>query len=154
MRIPEPLFAIINPCMGLLLRSPLHGLVSRNLMLITFRGRVTGRSYSTPVRYIRVGAKIRWFTSRDAKWWPNLKHDPTVVLRLAGRDVVCSARVIDDDPATVRNLLASYLTQFPGDAVYHEVGLAKDGSPLPEDLDRAASHSLVVEAEPTPPADR
>ena len=154
MRIPEPLFAIINPCMGLLLRSPLHGLVSRNLMLITFRGRVTGRSYTTPVRYMRVGAKIRWFTSRDAKWWPNLKHDPTVMLRLAGRDVLCSARVIDDDPATVRNLLASYLTRFPGDAVYHEVGLAKDGSPLPEDLDRAASHSLVVEAEPTPPADR
>ena len=154
MRIPEPLFVFINPAMRLLLRSPLHGLVSRSLMLITFKGRVTGRTYTTPVRYIRVGAKIRWFTSRDAKWWPNLKHDPTVVLRLAGRDVVCSAHVIDDDPATVRELLASYLSRFPGDAVYHEVGLTKDRTPVPADLDRAASHSLVVEAEPTPPADQ
>ena len=154
MRIPEPLFAIINPSMRLLLRSPLHGLVSRSLMLITFKGRVTGRTYTTPVRYTKVGSTIRWFTNRDAKWWPNLKHDPTVVLRLAGRDVACSTRVIDDDPATVRALLASYLTQFPGDAVYHEVGLTEDGTPVPEDLDRAASHSLVVEAEPTPPADR
>ena len=147
MRIPEPLFVFINAGMRLLLRSPAHALVSRNLMLITFKGRVTGRTYTTPVRYIRVGAKIRWFTSRDAKWWPNLKHDPTVVLRLAGRDVVCSARVIDDDPAQVRELLASYLAEFPGDAVYHSVGLAKDGTPLPEDLDRAAPHALVVEAE-------
>ena len=154
MRIPEPLFAIINPAMRLLLRSPLHALVSGNLMLITFKGRVTGRTYTTPVRYIKVGAKIRWFTSRDAKWWPNLKHDPTVMLRIKGRDLACSARVIDDDPATVRELLASYLTRFPGDAVYHDVGLTKDRTPVPEDLDRAASHSLVVEAEPTLPADR
>lgn len=150
MRIPEPLFAIINPAMRLLLRSPLHALVSGSLMLITFRGRVTGRSYTTPVRYIQAGATIRWFTSRDARWWPNLKHDPTVVLRLKGRDVVCTARVVDNDPAIVRELLASYLTRFSGDAVYHEVGLTKDGTPVPEDLDRAASHSLVVEAEPTP----
>ena len=88
MRIPEPLFVVINAGMRLLLRSPLHGLVSRSLMLITFTGRVTGRTYTTPVRYIRVGTTIRWFTNRDAKWWPNLKHDPTVVLRLAGRDVI------------------------------------------------------------------
>lgn len=154
MRIPEPLFAIINPAMRLLLRSPLHALVSGNLMLITFKGRVTGRTYTTPVRYIEVGSNIRWFTSRDAKWWPNLKHDPTVVLRIKGRDLACSARVIDDDPATVRELLASYLTRFPGDAVYHDVGLTKDRAPVAEDLDRAASRSLVVEAEPTPPADR
>ena len=153
MRIPEPLFVVINAGMRLLLRSPLHGLVSRSLMLITFTGRVTGRTYTTPVRYIRVGTTIRWFTSRDAKWWPNLKHDPTVVLRMRGRDVICTARVIDDDPATVRELLAGYLAQFPGDAVYHDVGLTKDGTPLPADLDRAASHSLVVEAQPKP-ADR
>lgn len=153
MKIPEPLFAIINPAMRLLLRSPLHSLVSGNLMLITFSGRVTGRTYTTPVRYIKVGSTIRWFTNRDTKWWPNLKHDPTVMLRLAGRDVLCSARVIEDDPATVRELLTGYLTRFPKDAVYHEVGLTKDGTPVPEDLDRAASHSLVVEAEPTPSPD-
>ena len=154
MRIPEPLFVLVNPAMRLLLRSPLHGLVSRSLMLITFKGRVSGRSYTTPVRYVRDGATIRCHTSRDANWWLNLKQEPTVVLRIRGCDVVCSARVIDDDPATVRELLAGYLTRFPGDAVYHDVGLAKDGTPLPEDLDPAASHSIVVEAEATPLADR
>ena len=148
MRIPEPLFVIINRAMRLLLRSPLHPLVSRSLMLISFKGRVTGRTYTTPVRYVRDGEKIRCYTSRDARWWPNLKHEPTVVLRIRGRDVRCSASVIDDDPATVRTLLASYLVEFPGDAVYHDVGLGKDRSPLPEHLDRAASHSIIVEATP------
>ncbi len=152
MKIPEPLFALINPAMRLLLRSPMHGLMSGSVMLISFKGRVTGRTYTTPVRYVQEGAKIRCHTSRDARWWPNLKHDPTVVLRIAGRDVVCSASVIDDDPATIRELLASYLTQFPGDAAYHDVSLQRDRTPVPEDLDRAASHSIVVEA--TPLADR
>ena len=152
MRIPEPLFAIINPAMRLLLHSPLHALMSGSLMLITFKGRVSGRTYTTPVRYVREGAKIRCHTNRDAKWWPNLKYDPKVVLRIRGRDVVCLASVIDDDPATIRKLLASYLTQFPGDAVYHDVGLKMDRTPVPEDLDHAASHSIVVEA--TPLADR
>ncbi|MDE0053611.1 MAG: hypothetical protein OXT64_05055, partial [Gammaproteobacteria bacterium] len=48
MRIPEPLFVVINAGMRLLLRSPLHALASRSLMLITFTGRVTGRTYTTP----------------------------------------------------------------------------------------------------------
>ena len=148
MRIPEPLFVIINRAMRLLLRSPLHPLVSRSLMLISFKGRVTGRSYTTPVRYVRDGEKIRCYTSRDARWWPNLKHEPAVVLRIRGRDVRCSASVIDDDPAAVRTLLASYLAEFPGDAVYHDVGLDRDRTPLTEDLDRAASHSIIVEATP------
>ena len=152
MKIPEPLFALINPAMRVLLHSPLHGLMSGSVMLISFKGRVTGRTYTTPVRYVQDGAKIRCHTNRDAKWWPNLKHDPTVVLRLAGRDVVCSASVIDDDPATIRELLARYLTQFPGDAAYHDVGLQRDRTPVPEDLDRASSHSIIVEA--TPLADR
>ena len=152
MKIPEPLFALINPAMRLLLHSPLHGLMSSSVMLISFKGRVTGRAYTTPVRYVQDGAKIRCHTNRDARWWPNLKHDPTVVLRIAGRDVVCSASVIDDDPATIRELLASYLTQFPADAAYHDVGLQRDRTPVPEDLDRASSHAIIVEA--TPLADR
>ena len=148
MKIPEHVFVIVNPTMRLLLRSPLHALMSGSLMLITFRGRVSGRTYTTPLRYVQDGATIRCFTDRDAKWWRNLKHDPEVVLRIRGRDVVCSTSVIDDNPATIRKLLAGYLTQFPGDAVYHGVGLAKDRTPMPEDLDRAASHAIVVEATP------
>ena len=150
MKIPEPLFAIINPAMRLLLRSPLHALMSRSLTLITFKGRTTGRTYTIPLRYVQDGATIRCYTSRDAKWWRNLKHEPPVILRIRGRDLVCSASVIDDNPATIRELLAGYLAQHPGDAVYHNVRLARNRTPVPEDLDRAGSHSIIVEATPLP----
>ena len=150
MKIPEPLFVIINPAMRLLLRSPLHALVSRNLMLITYKGRRTGRTFTTPLRYVQEGATIRAYTNRDAKWWRNLKHEPGVTLRIGGRDVDCSASVIDENSATIRELLADYLTRHPGDAVYHNVRLRRNRTPAPEDLDRAASHAIVVEATPLP----
>ena len=136
--------------MRLLLRSPLHPLMSGSLMLITFKGRMTGRTYTTPLRYVQEGTTIRCYTNRDASWWRNLKYDPTVVLRIRGRDIACSANVIDDNPATIRELLTGYLTRHPGDAVYHNVGLARNRTPVPEDLDRAASHAIVVEATALP----
>ena len=148
MKIPEPLFVIINPAMRMLLRSPLHGLMSGSLLLITFKGRATGRTYTTPLRYLRDGKAVRCFTTRETRWWRNLKQEPGVVLRIAGSDIDCTARIIDKDGAAIRELLAAYLTRFPGDAVFHDVGLQKDRTPKPEDLDRAVSNSVVIEAIP------
>ena len=38
---------IMNPGMGLLLRSQLHGLVSEQLMLLTFTGRKSAQQFTT-----------------------------------------------------------------------------------------------------------
>ena len=37
--------------MKFILRSPLHGMVSKYLTLITFTGRKSGKNYTTPVSY-------------------------------------------------------------------------------------------------------
>ena len=55
MRIPEFLFPVINRVMRLLLHSPLHRLMSGNIMVVYFRGRRTGRAGWTPVRYLPEG---------------------------------------------------------------------------------------------------
>ena len=47
-----------NPIMASLLRSPLHRWLSRNTMLISVRGRKTGRMLTTPVNYVRVGDEL------------------------------------------------------------------------------------------------
>jgi hypothetical protein len=148
MRLPEPLFVLINPMMRLLLRSPLHGLVSDSLMLIGYAGRRSGRRYATPVRYVRAGATIRCFSTQATRWWRNLKGGASVSLRLQGRELPCEAVAIDDDPARTRVALEAYLRQFPQDAAYHDVRLGPDGAPLPADLERAAQHAVLVEARP------
>lgn len=145
MKIPEPLFAIINPCVRLVLVSPLHALMSGSLLLIAYKGRKSGRCYTTPLRYVRDGDLIRCFTSRDTKWWRNLEGGEQVRLRVGGKESSYSAKVIRDDRDTVRAHLAHYFAQYPQDGDYHGVEIDGSGKPVAADLDKACGESIVVE---------
>ena len=76
MKVPEPLFKVINFFVELLLRSPAHGLFSDSLMVIYFTGRKSGKPFRTPVRYQRDGTKVVCFTHKETKWWPNISAKP------------------------------------------------------------------------------
>ena len=130
-RLPDSLFVIINPMVRLLLRSPLHSLWSHNLMLITFTGRKSGRTYTTPVRYLRTENKIQCFTSSQNKWWRNLRGGAEVNLLLRGKRIACYAQAIIDQPATIRNELSQFLNRFPQDSPYYGIRLDRDKSPFP-----------------------
>lgn len=52
-----------NPFMKWLLRSPFHGAVSRMYLLITFTGRKSGKTYTTPVQYAQDGNTLYIITS-------------------------------------------------------------------------------------------
>lgn len=148
MKLPEPLFVIVNPIVRTLLRSPVHGFFSDSLMLITFTGRRSGRSYTTPVRYVQDGEVIRCYTSAENQWWRNLRGGADVELRVRGKVKPYRATVIAEDPDTIREALREYLALFPQDAAYHEIRLNKDKSLVVEDLEHAARHAVVVEARP------
>ena len=148
MKMPEALFAIINPTMSLLLRSPLHGLCSKSLMLITFKGRKSGKSFTTPVRYIQTNDVIRCFTSSQNQWWRNFRDGAEVVLRIEGKDSSYKALAIENQPEEIRNWLVVYLGHFPQDAAYHDIKLNKDKTLVKEDLERATHNAIVVEAHP------
>lgn len=149
MKIPEPLFVIINPVMRILLRSPLHFIASESLLLMSYTGRRSGRRYTTPLRYVRDGDTIRCFTSKDTKWWRNLEDGAQVVLRIRGADAHYAATLVGNDPKTTRELLVNYLAEHPQDAAYHNVRLGSDKQPLAEDLEEAARNSIIMEAKPT-----
>lgn len=59
------LYKVINPIVKGLLRSPLHGLMSKNTMLIEFKGRKSGRMFTTPVSYHIEGDRVHCFTSQE-----------------------------------------------------------------------------------------
>ena len=54
-RVLQRLVRYFNPVARFLLATPLHSLMSSRLMLLRFSRRKTGRSYTTPVSYVRVG---------------------------------------------------------------------------------------------------
>ncbi len=83
-RPPRLLLKAANPLVRMLLRSPLHRLLSGQLMLLVYRGRRSGRMYTFPVGYFTWGDdQVIAFSS--ARWWVNLRDGRTVRLLLRGR---------------------------------------------------------------------
>lgn len=87
-----------NPLVRALLRSPAHGLLSGRVLLISYTGRRSGRSFALPVQYVREGDEVvvtvGWPERKT--WWRNFSDAPRpVVLRLAGRDVQGTARAVE-----------------------------------------------------------
>ena len=60
----KALYSLINPVVKVILRSPLHGLMSRNTILLEFKGRKSGKIYSTPVSYHDTDGALHCFRCR------------------------------------------------------------------------------------------
>lgn len=76
-----------NLFMIALLRSPLHCLASGSLVLITYRGRSSGRRFTLPVLYAEHDATLTIFVGHpeQKQWWRNLRGGADVDVWLRGR---------------------------------------------------------------------
>ncbi len=148
MRIPEPLFKIVNVIVKALLASPLHGLASDSFMVIHYTGRKSGRPLATPVRYQRIDGILRCTTSDHTQWWRNVQASPDVSLRVAGEVGRYRASLVVMDPERARPLLLGFLAEFPQDAVYQDIRLDDEGRPLAEDVEAALKIAIVVDFAP------
>ena len=132
-----------NPMMSWLLRSPLHGMFDREMMLVSVTGRKSGRTYSTPVNYLRQGNTL-WVTStRQRTWWRNLAAGAPVELLLAGHHVKACGWAITDERAVVEGLTA-YFEKMPQYAKYYNVALDATGHPVCADVEHAARERVVI----------
>ena len=132
-----------NTFVGGILRSPFHGLLSKNVMLITFTGRVSGKRYTTPVNYLLIGDVLYVVSTRDCTWWRNLRGGSPVTLRLNGEKVHGWGDVVEDDERIHQHLL-TYIQEAPILARYFGVGLDVDGRPDDEDVTRASRSRVMV----------
>jgi len=131
-----------NDFMAWVLRSPLHGMLSNGMMLITITGRKTGRKYTTPVGYYVEGDCLWVITSRERTWWKNLQGGATVELLLKRKPVQAFADV-DLDVASVEARMYEYLRHVPQAAKPMKVRV-EDGKPNPQDVAATARERLFV----------
>ena len=124
-----------------LLRTPLHGLVSGGVVSITFRGRRSGRSYRATANYLREDGSL--VVTTDGRWWKNLRAGEPVTVRLRGRDVRGVAEAVTD-PAEVERVLRAMLRRFPRYGRFAGVGVGPDGAPDPEDVARSVANGRVA----------
>ena len=88
---------VINPVIAGVLRSPLHGVASMHLLLLTLRARRSGRRITIPVGYEEVGAnrlKVTVGAPERKSWWRNLQDEAPVSIRLRGRSRTGVARTV------------------------------------------------------------
>lgn len=143
--VPDVAYRVINPLVSLLLRSPLHPLVSDSLMLITFTGRKTGDEYTTPVGYwIHEGRVI---VTTHSPWWHNLKGGQPVELLLRGerREGIATAH---PDPEDVARYVEEFVERRGVDAV-RRLGIVIHGDrpPTREELEAGVEGTVVIEVE-------
>jgi deazaflavin-dependent oxidoreductase (nitroreductase family) len=133
---------MLNKTMKLLLRSPLHGVISKYLLLITFTGRKSGKTYTTPVSYAQEDGQVTIFT--HANWWKNLRGGAPVSLRLRGRDVQGLAEPFAEDKQEIAEALAAHLRKSPFDARYYDVAIDDNGNPNLEEVERAVQSVTMI----------
>lgn len=135
-----------------MLGSPLHRVLSRAVLVLTVRGRRSGRRYSFPVMYAEDADSI-WVFPADAEhktWWRNLAEPGPVTVRVRGRIMAGSGETIigADRPEAATEGLTAWLRRFPRAA--GRVGLAPgpEGTPDPEAVARLAERSVLVRIRP------
>ncbi len=133
---------IVNQTMKFVLRSPLHGIVDKQILLITFTGRKSGKTYTTPVSYSQHGDQVVIFT--HASWWKNLRGDVPVSLHIRGRDLQGLAEPIVEDKQAVAAGLAEHLRKVRSDAKYYAVTFDAEGNPRMEEVEKAAQLAVMV----------
>jgi deazaflavin-dependent oxidoreductase (nitroreductase family) len=126
-----------------LLRSRLHGLLSRDLLVLEYTGAKTRQRRVLPLSYVEHEGRL-YLCTRNSLWWRNLRTEPAVEVWLRGRRVSATADVVDPTSAEARDALRAFLARNPrtGEILYEVKSVG--GSPSEEDVAREAPRSVVV----------
>ena len=135
------LLPAINRLMRAWLRSGWHRPVSSTMMVLTYQGARSGRTYSFPVGYAEDREGLLTFTRFG--WWKNFREERPVSLRLRGREARGTAVAVRN-PETVAERLAYYLRRNPHDGRYFGVRVGRDGRANPDELARAAGRLVMI----------
>lgn len=140
---------IFNPLVRIILKSPLHGMLSGSLTLLIYEGKKSGNRYELPVQYVQENNRIYIIPGdpEGKSWWRNFRDGGMEVkLVLNGKTQAGLAAVVDPDKdlAEAQKALEIYFHRFPGATRMHHVPVEADGSFKFDDLVRAAESTILV----------
>lgn len=98
---PEKLLRAMNPIVKFLLGTPLGGGVRRQMMVLNFTGRKSGRRFSVPVSAHRLDNTL--YALASAGWTANFRDGANAEVLWDGKTTTMHGELIRD-PATVADL--------------------------------------------------
>ena len=138
------LYRVINPVVKKILRSPLHGVLSQNTLLLEFTGRKSGRKLSTPVSYHLTDGIAHCFTRKSFVWWKNLNSGEPVYVTIKGKRHLVRPEVEAENSELKGQALRHFLRAVPRDAPHSGVSLDTNGDPNVDDIQRVVSDMVYV----------
>src|SRR5262249_51790835 len=91
---------LVNPFIEALLRSRWHRLLSGSLILITYRGRKSGKSYTHPIFYFECDTDELLACTRG-RWWLNVRDGKPFRMLVKGQELEAIPTIIRDRDAIV-----------------------------------------------------
>ncbi|OJZ69821.1 hypothetical protein BRW65_22015 [Mycobacterium paraffinicum] len=91
---PSALLRIVNPVLGFLLRTPLAGPARKQLMVVSFTGRKTGRPFSLPVSAHVIDGELYALTG--APWKQNFRGGAPAQVLYDGKTTAMRGELIRD----------------------------------------------------------
>lgn len=137
------MYRLINPVMNKLLRSPCHRVMSKRIMVVSYRGIKSGKPYSTPVSYYRDGDNVYCFT--NGVWRHNFRKGAQVTLRMKGKEHKGFARIEESDIEFKRDIMRRYFKSVPQDGKYYGVTFDGNGNPNPDQVALAATIVVMIQ---------
>ena len=139
------LFRLLNPIMMVVLKSPLHSIVSNQIMIITFTGRKSGKEYSIPISYYQEERTVCCFT--HAGWWVNIGEGSVILLRIQGNEYQGIAKAFPEDTDLQAEYLRKMLKALPSNAFAYNVSLDENGDPDEEQVRQAVMTTVMIKTE-------
>ncbi|MEH6611336.1 MAG: nitroreductase/quinone reductase family protein [Halioglobus sp.] len=137
---------LVNPTMRGLLKSPLQGVISKNIGILHFTGRKSGRQLSTPLSYTREGNTVRLLSSQNTRWWINFRDADAPVEMQIGKDTLSgAAHLLEGDSDELREGVTRFLKALPRDATVYGIKLDASKQPVEASLAKAAPRLVLVE---------
>ncbi|MBK6510963.1 MAG: nitroreductase family deazaflavin-dependent oxidoreductase [Haliea sp.] len=136
----------LNPVMRGLLRSPLHGITSRNIGIVHFTGRKSGRKLSTPLSYTREGNVVRLLSNQNTRWWLNFRGEGVKVeMEIARKRYPGTAVLHEGDSEALREGVRRFIRALPRDAKVYGLKLDGNGEVVESSLATIADQLILVE---------
>ena len=137
---------VTNPFIRLILRSPLHSLLSGRLILITYTGKKSGMRYMLPVQYARSDGELIVVAGyhQHKKWWRNLRQRSMIQVCYRGKWYEALATASEGDVSVITPLFPAYLRRFPASARIRGLTLDPSGGVEDEEKLREAAKKVVM----------
>lgn len=139
------LFRFINPFVRIILKSPIHFILSHQILLFRVIGRKSKKIYEIPASYAHINDALVCVTLRENLWWKNFIDIENQDIYFKGKKINKKISINFSDDNFVRTKLKELIEHNPIDAFFAGVKLDRNKVPNSEDLDKAAKlHTVII----------